>query len=482
MERYISFFKILMIVLVLSTYSCSDFFSPDTETLLLEENSYKDYLSSRAAVNGLYSQLQPLMTAYVVAGELRGDQLTITANAGPDIVDIYELNVSPNNQYLVYRQAYGVIASCNDVFTQLGILQAKGTTYDEELDNMIGETVLLRSWVYFYLMRTYGETPYITESFQANGSDISYTEWIDQQAGEKLTAGHLITDITNVIPLLDPDKITGSGFFNLSSGYAMLGEIYLWEDQYDNAVTALQQSIATGGNSRFILDKDLENSKWQNIFKGDESATDEIMTKVNFDKAEKQENDLMPIFSSIAPDGNQLVPVSRVITALTGSNRFNGTFKNGNEVGKYTRSLEDPYTSDMPVILYRAADVHLMLSEAFNRLGATNVALDLLNNGSDSLFTAGSKGIRGRVALPPVTVTGDSDEEIMVNLENLILEVRGRELAFEGKRWFDILRIGKRRNDPAFIGNAVMRRFSAPDSTFIQDYFSDPNNWYLPTN
>ncbi len=482
MNRYIPFLMTLMSVLVLSTYSCSDFFSPDTETLLLEENSYKDYLSSRAAVNGLYSQLQPLMTAYVVTGELRGDQLTIKPNADPDLVDIYELQVSPDNQFIVFREGYGVVAGCNDVLAQLERLQEKGTTFDEALDNMIGETIALRSWVYFYLLRTYGDCPYITASYQDSGSDLTFADWIAQQAGEKLTADQLIADVTYAVSLLDPEKITESAFFNLSSGYAMLGEIFLWEDQYENAVAALTQSVETGGGARFILDRDLENNKWQNIFKGDESATDEIMTKVIFDKAEKQENDLMPIFSSITAEGNQLIPVSRVISGMAGTNRFAGTFKNANEVGKYTRNLEDPYLSDMPVILYRAADVHLMLAEAFNRIGANELALDLLNNGSDSLFTAGSKGIRGRVALPSVSVSGDTDEVIMINLENLIMEVRGRELAFEGKRWFDILRIGKRRNDSAFIANAVMGRFSSPDSTFIQNYFSDSNNWYLPTN
>ena len=480
MRKHSKIYLLLTLISTLSVMSCSDYFSPAIDTLLPEEESYKDFLSSRAAVNGLYADLQGLMTAYIVTGELRGDMLQPTDKADADLTNIYQLKISPENQYLAYRKAFGLIASCNGVIHQLSELRIKGTTYDNELDNMYAESMLIRTWVYFYLYRSYGEVPYITDPYLQNEAGTPYAEWVEQHTDVMLTMTNLIDDVSLTLDLFDPTKNTASEFFNISSAYAILGEIYLWGDQYFDAIAALSQSIKTGNGSRFILDKDLENAKWVNIFKGDESATDEIMTKVIFDKGEKQENGLLALFSSTSPEGNQLIPVTFITNALKGSYRYNGTFKNIDEVGKYTRTEDDPYTSDMPVLLYRAADIHLMLAEAYNRIGNYNVALDLLNTGSDSLFTAGSKGIRGRVALSSLKLESQAPEDILLELEELILDERGRELAFEGKRWFDILRIGKRRNDPDFISDKIIKRFDNPDSLFVKNYFADSRNWYLP--
>jgi hypothetical protein len=208
---------------------------------------------------------------------------------------------------------------------------------------------------------------------------------------------NLITDTEAVIPNLIPEYYINSDFFNIASSNAFLGEMYVWKNDYSSAIEALLVSAHSADNYRFILDLDLEKAKWVNIFKGDESAADEIMTKLIFSKGEKQQNDLLNLFSQIGITGKQLSPVSESVEAIIGSFRYAGTFKADNEIGKYTRSLDSPFSSDMPVILYRGADVQLMLAEAYNRSGNPGLALDLVNTGSDSLFTPFSKGVRGRV-------------------------------------------------------------------------------------
>lgn len=470
----------LISLLLVITGSCEKFFDPEIETLLSEEDSYSDQLSSRASVNGLYAQLQDLMTSYVVLGELRADMLQVSPAADQELKDIYNLQYGKDNRFFPGRSAYKIISNCNDVIYHLEKLKDKGTTYDKQLFNMHAEAVILRSWTYFYLLRTFGEVPYIVNSYAASGSQADFDVWLTSNSGNNVETDMLIDDVKAVISNLDPENIAESEFFNTASAYALLGEMYLWEDNYQQAVDALFSSIAKGAGSRFILDKDLENSKWANIFKGDESATDEIMTKTIFDKGEKQENELLDIFSAISANGKELVPTIPALTAFDGSQRFAGTYKNNDEVGKYTRSLDAPYTSDMPVILYRAADVHLMLAEGLNRLGNVDDALQLLNNGSDSLFTAGSKGIRGRVGLPSLKVSGTDMADSIQNMEDLIIKERSLELAFEGKRWFDILRIARRRNDAGYLSNMVMKRFDTPDSSAVTNFYNDAVNWYLP--
>jgi hypothetical protein len=51
---------------------------------------------------------------------------------------------------------------------------------------------------------------------------------------------------------------------------------------------------------------------------------------------------------------------------------------------------------------------------------------------------------------------------LQIAIEDLIIDERTLELAFEGKRWFDLVRIAERRNDPAYLTNKVAAKFSDP--------------------
>jgi hypothetical protein len=323
--------------------------------------------------------------------------------------------------------------------------------------------------------------PYITADYAASKTTGSIEEWLAANGNINATVSQLITDVQTVIPdFFAASKSIGyTQYFNLASGFALLGEMQLWNNDYSSAIESLTSAIKTSG-VRFILDSDLQTSKWVNIFKGDETANDEIMTKILFNKAEKQENDLLSLFSSLSPNIFELQPTDAIQSALQGTNRYSGTFKIFGEVGKYTRNISDPYISDMPVILYRAADVHLMLAEAYTNQGDIKIALELINQGSDSLFTPASMGIRGRVGLTSITVSGVDLQDSIKNMEDMIITERGNELAFEGKRYFDLLRIAKRRNDPEYLSDRVSLRFDDPDTISIRAYFAKSDNWYLP--
>jgi hypothetical protein len=83
------------------------------------------------------------------------------------------------------------------------------------------------------------------------------------------------------------------------------------------------------------------------------------------------------------------------------------------------------WPSPQNYILVRLADILLLKAEALNELGDVNGAAQLVNQ------------IRGRVDLPD---TQASTQEAM----RLAIEKERRlELAFEGKRWFDLKRTGR---------------------------------------
>ncbi len=74
-------------------------------------------------------------------------------------------------------------------------------------------------------------------------------------------------------------------------------------------------------------------------------------------------------------------------------------------------------------VVYRFADVLLMKAEALNELGRTEEAQIPLNI------------VRARAGLKPVTTTDKAE------MKKIIIHERRMELAFEGHRWFDMIRI-----------------------------------------
>ena len=75
-------------------------------------------------------------------------------------------------------------------------------------------------------------------------------------------------------------------------------------------------------------------------------------------------------------------------------------------------------------MVYRFADVLLMKAEALNELGRTDEACTPLNI------------VRARAGLAPIP-TGTSKSR----MKEIIIHERRMELAFEGHRWFDMIRI-----------------------------------------
>ena len=153
--------------------------------------------------------------------------------------------------------------------------------------------------------------------------------------------------------------------------------------------------------------------------------------------------------------------------------------------------------------LYRAAALHLEFAEAANRDNRHALADRLLNQGflnsnynysesypynfdgrkSDNPRIAAdwcmNNGIRGRANLYSAPVTGDST----ISLENNIINEGGLELAYEGKRWPDLVRVALRRNDPAFLADKIYDKLlkeNNPQAAAVRAKLMNKANWYLP--
>ena len=196
--------------------------------------------------------------------------------------------------------------------------------------------------------------------------------------------------------------------------------------------------------------------------------------------------------------------------------------------------------------IYRAASTHLKLAEAANRDGQGKLAYALLNNGLLNTYYDGAysgtngdgptkvpanvneantaitpyiesspyyfdardfnggnlrginwyrnQGIRGRAMLPRLELPGIVYRDTylkrimdfnvdMILLEDKLLEEAAMELAFEGSRWSDLVRIARRRNDPSFLANKIYEKLQKAGNAKageVQSKLMNPDNWFLP--
>jgi hypothetical protein len=181
-------------------------------------------------------------------------------------------------------------------------------------------------------------------------------------------------------------------------------------------------------------------------------------------------------------------------------------------VWKYS-FYKNVFDQDANFIVYRAAGIHLWLAEvytwwAFERSGGvstfTTQALDIVNDGRyyDISDNREQMGVRGRVGfadqydkisvgninyvqdpfnnkvLDYIDLTG-SLEAKQLYLEEQLLEEKARELAYEGERFYDLMRVAKRRNDPSFLAEIVSQKYPEGKQQEIYNLLLDENNWYI---
>ena len=65
-------------------------------------------------------------------------------------------------------------------------------------------------------------------------------------------------------------------------------------------------------------------------------------------------------------------------------------------------------------------------------------------------------------------------------LEDIILEEKAREMAYEGERFYDIMRAAKRRGDPSYLAEKVASKFTGTKKEEIYQKLLNEDNWYIP--
>jgi hypothetical protein len=240
--------------------SCSKVLDVKSTRLISDPNYWSSIQDARGALIGVYGLTRAALTdnaAFWMYGEFREGDFVPTSRADLKAVVSNELNVSfPQLQSLKnWRRFYAAISAANLFIERSGEILKKDAYYTEQNHKLdITQARALRAFLYFYIVRIWGDVPLIVSSFDGQFPQLPRTPQgtVLAYAEKELIAA--AQDLPFIYNGSDP-KSTGTYYnqgydfwagtlFNKISAYAVLAHISAWQQHYMDVMSY----------TRFILD------------------------------------------------------------------------------------------------------------------------------------------------------------------------------------------------------------------------------------
>ncbi|MET4082517.1 hypothetical protein ABIB40_002475 [Pedobacter sp. UYP30] len=422
MKKYL----IIILASAATLTGCKKFLDQKPQSEITGANFYKVPSDAESGLIGCYDALQP-DSYYGFDIETYGDVVSDNAYAGGDNpANIQEdtFNTDANNANISrdWNQIYQAIGRCNDVIDNVTAMDAS-LFQGNRKNEILAEAKFLRGLHYFNLVRIFGPVPLVVkqikdtkpESINAGNSTIPAI--YDQ----------ITKDLNEAIKDLPKDNNVGRTTKGAAEG--ILAKVNLTNKNWQQAADLSKQVID--------LNKYSLVSNYDALWSG--KNTTESLFEVQFTGG--TEGNTMPDlflpfplatyeFLKFSTPTEDMIAAyepndTRKAASIIFADQYYG--KNFPHVYKYRNAAGFAAPTNVPVLRY--ADVLLMRAEALNEISYPNAeALALLNQ------------VRTRAGLPSKTIANVSSQDAM---RVAIAKERRVELAFEGSRWFDLLRTGK---------------------------------------
>ena len=160
-----------------------------------------------------------------------------------DAVDRFDISVNPSSQNIYknhYRAAWVAIGRMNTLLSKLDEIDWTETSGGAGLtkEQAEGETKVLRAWIYYCLVRRYGNIPLITENTEDPANE--------PQADPGLVYGRILQDLKDAASLLNKGSYspaTSTGRMTEWAAKALAARVYLYATGYYGKT---QQDIPLG--------------------------------------------------------------------------------------------------------------------------------------------------------------------------------------------------------------------------------------------
>lgn len=473
---------IIIFVIVFSTFltSCSDWLTLAPEDGVTLQEFWKTKEQVNSAVVGCYaSLLNGPVNKMFLWGELRADMIDNGVNSNSLYSAVIDGEISAENSVVDWSTLYTVINNCNIVLKFApNVRNMDGTFTEKQLKQYEAEVLTLRAMMYFQLVRAFKDVPMSLDAFVSDDQNLYMSKTSGEQILDTLVRDLKIAAANAPITYGSVQK--DKSHVTSSMAKALLADIYLWQEKYAECSAICQEIIGSGRFSIIPVERNevpvsVAGIVIDTVYVPNESDADQMFIN-SYVKGNSIESIFEIPFTSeknnsfyglLGPSVNQLRPKSDIIEGTifpepTYSTQSDATdirgsgcsYRNG-LVWKYvgtsrTGSARAATDYTAPWIVYKYSDILLMQAEAMNQIG-----IQLDNSSSQDYYSTAIANMkivrdaRNAVEIDPKFSLGNVDGKA---LEVAILAERAREFAFEGKRWFDVLRYAKRGN---YAGNNI---------------------------
>lgn len=521
---------------------CEDFFDtlPMNEVVL--ENFWTDKNDVTSVVNSCYESLESedCMVRMGVWGELRSDNLKGGSNPSDEINQILKENILPSNSMCNWKVFYQTINRCNTVCYYAPQVQAIDPNYTEsEMRANIAEASAIRALCYFYLIRTFRDVPYTTAPSIDDAQEYVLPALPFDDILDSLTTDleKVKDDAVRRYYLDDsPNAYQNSSRITRVAIWALLADLYLWKGDWDNCIKycdlvmefkrqqyedmldrdGIVPGIELFGNIPMILEKPSGTTvygySYDDIF--GEGNSFESLFELYFESNQGQLNTYVgkyyggnnnneigflgapdflrqdvatgtnTLFKKI--DGRAYASISMVNQSYYPRKYYYETVTFNTQSVTSENSLAFSAGSrgreDANWIFYRLSDAILMKAEALIQRGmvdTSGVAVDY-QRAFQLINTVNKRAIDASPISSRVDTLKMSDYvNSKVAMEDLLMEERQREFLFEGKRWFDLVRMARRDGNNIRLSTLATRKY-IENVNAIKIKLANPDRIYFP--
>jgi hypothetical protein len=438
---------VLTLVLVAVPSACNSLLTEQPKDRISTDAFFQTAADAKASIAAAY---RPLSTGAVWGTNLQWalNASTDEARVGPEeenpnIVALTQLTWTVTNPYIAGATASGgAWAGIYQMITRANLVLAKvpGITMDEtQKSQILGEAKFLRALGYFYLVRLYGDVPLVrTPEEQLQ---------LGPRNPQAEVFAQIVKDATEAEAALPPSwGATDKGRATKASAQALLAEQYIWRKDWPNAATYAKKIIDSGVYG-------LQNNYLSAFLPGSQNRNEEIFAAQSSSATGAPAIDIaaweypramnpnsnggwgtwqpLQAFIDSYPSGDYRKDVSFFTSGIDPSGK---TVTFLPHVYKY-RPTARPGQQDVNWPIYRYADVLLMYAEALNEQGQSATAMTYVN----MIRARARKGTGAESRAAPADLPLSLSQS---DARAAIFSERKWELAYEGKRWFDLVRQG----------------------------------------
>lgn len=345
---------------------------------------------------------------------VRTDELLFSASTSSSDLDAYldlwlwkDENPSPTTSYFSWRTYYHNIYIANYIIEKQGEMTNSNAA---EVNQLVGEAYMMRAYDLFLLVNLYAEAYTHCNPATTRGVPMllqADVNAIPRSSSVEAVYQQVLSDIAQAEQRMNVQlwEVGKRYRFNTQSAQALRARTYLYMGRWQEALTAAKAVIA--------MHPDLEDlNNLGSLLPDDFQSVENIVALEYFS-------------SNLSSVINQ--PAATYINMYrTGDQRKTRYYKRATST-TWTLQKSDGYCS------FRSAEAYLTAAEASVQLGDLTGAIDFLK----PLLV---KRLNTTAYNDALTLMAAMNQ---AQLLQEIIDERGRELAFEGHRWYDLKRTAK---------------------------------------